>query len=434
MTADHQLEAAPVSVRDGGPGRGEREARVSPAGAAAPPQVVQVIQEFSAAGGAETVAWELARTFARAGVPNHVIANRVAGRVEAGITVETVAPWLARIPTRGPLRHLGRLLVVPAFTLAASLALRRHRGAVVISHGDSLAGDILVVHAVNAASLQEKRQEGRWRWLLNPMHLWVALRDRLMITGGRYARYVAVSRRVRTELQVHHGVPARQIEVIPNGIDLARFRGDPEAGRAIRAEFGIPDEAKLLVFVGHEFARKGLAHAVGALRLLGPDYWLVVVGSDNPAPYRDLARPWSDHVIFAGSRSDAPAFYAAADALVLPSRYETFSLVCMEAMACSLPVFATAVGGIEDYLLEGVNGYFIKPLAHQIAATIGRVLSDAERVAALRAGARATAQDYGWDRIGQPYLALVRRIAAAKQARRGEGLPESAAPAGRGPS
>ena len=50
------------------------------------------------------------------------------------------------------------------------------------------------------------------------------------------------------------------------------------------------------------------------------------------------------------------AFYSAADAFLLPSAYETFSLVCMEAMACGVPVFATLVGGIEDYLQDGVNG------------------------------------------------------------------------------
>ncbi len=381
-------------------------------------EIVQVIQEFSCDGGAENVSWELARAFARAGIANRVITNRVGGVVEPGITIERVAPWLARIPTRGLLRHIGRLVVVPGFSFAATLALRRHPQAVVISHGDSLGGDILVVHAVNAASLASKRAEGLRLWMLNPLHLWVALRDRWMIDGLRYRRFVAVSRRVLGELHDYHGVPEDRIQIIPNGIDLARFAPDPEARRAVRAEFGIAEETRLLLFVGHEFSRKGLAHAIGALTRLGPEYRLLVVGSENPGPYRELAGARRDDVIFAGARSDVPVFFAASDALVLPTSYETFSLVCMEAMATGVPVFATAAGGIEDYLVDGVNGYVIQAEAGDIAAKVDRVLSDPDQVATLRAGALDTARRYGWPMISRQYIALVDEIARAKQADR----------------
>lgn len=395
------------------PERGSRPS-VSPAPTNSSLQIVQVVQEFSAAGGVETVAWELARTFDRMGVANCVVTNRVEGEIGAGTDVDRVASWVERIPTRGALRHLGRALVVPAFTLAATFALRRHRDAVVISHGDSLAGDILVVHAVNRVSLFEKRRNGEWRWALNPMHLWVALRERWMIGGQRFARYVAVSHRVRDDLKAQYRVPGGRVEVIPNGIDLDRFRADPVAGPAIRAAFAIPAAARVLLFVGHEFGRKGLEYVVGAMKRLGPEYRLLVVGSDNPAPYRELAGSRAADVIFAGVRSDMPALYAAADALVLPSSYETFSLVCMEAMACGVPVFATAVGGIEEYLADGVNGHVVTPDAGAIAATITRAFSEPDGVAALRAGARATAQNYAWARIGQDYVALARRISAER--------------------
>src|SRR5271166_1898416 len=160
-------------------------------------QIVQVVQELSTAGGVETVAGELARVFNRNGLPNVVLASAVSESFEGTTRIERIAPWLSRIPTRGLFRHLGRALVIPIFTLAATRAIRRHHPhAVVISHGDSFKGDVLVVHAVNAQSLAEKRNAGNWRWLLNPMHLWVSLRDRLMIGGLRYRMHVAVSSRV----------------------------------------------------------------------------------------------------------------------------------------------------------------------------------------------------------------------------------------------
>lgn len=378
-------------------------------------EIVQIVQELSLVGGVESVANELANAFSRADITNTVIASAVGDRVSAKTRVDRVGENLSRVRTRGILRYFGRFIVVPAFTLLATRAAYRYPKAVIISHGDSFKGDVLVVHAVNAQSLAEKRSAGNWSWLLNPMHLWVSLRDRWMIGGLRYRMFVAVSPRVSTELQQLYDVPAARIRVIPNGIDLNRFRRDAEAGRAIRAEFGIPADAKLLLFAGHEFRRKGLAHAIDALERLGPDVWMLVVGSDNPAPYRKLASHAADRLIFAGSRTDMPSLYAAADAFVLPTAYETFSLVCMEAMACSTPVFATPVGGIEDYLVDGVNGYQIKADGEDIARKIATAFADPALHARLGEGAHATALNYGWDYVASRYIELLEQVAAEKQ-------------------
>ena len=378
-------------------------------------EIIQIVQEFSTAGGVETVAAELARVFTRNGLPNVVLASAVSKTFEDEIKVERVAPWLSLIPTRGVFRHLGRILVVPVFTIAATRAIRkRHPNAVVVSHGDSFAGDVLVVHAVNAQSLEEKRNAGRWRWLFNPLHLWVSLRDRWMIGGLRYRMFVAVSSRVATELKRLYAVPSARIQVISNGIDLRRFGRSAESRTAVRRAFDIPENARLLLFVGHEFDRKGLAYVIGAMDKL-EDTWLLVVGSDNPAPYRKLASRFKNRVIFAGARSDLPQLYSAADAFVLPTAYETFSLVCMEAMACSLPVFATAAGGIEEYLKDGVNGFEIKMDAGDIANKLATTFADPALLERLREGAAATAKTYGWDRVGAQYIELLKQVEAAKR-------------------
>ncbi|MGC2087131.1 MAG: glycosyltransferase family 4 protein, partial [Bradyrhizobium sp.] len=183
----------------------------------------------------------------------------------------------------------------------------------------------------------------------------------------------------------------------------------------IRCEFGIPPDAKLLLFAGHEFQRKGLAHLIGALERLGDDTWLLVVGSDHAAPYRKLAHRARGRLVFAGARTDMPQLYSAADAFVLPTAYETFSLVCMEAMACGLPVFATPAGGIEDYLHDGENGFRIAADADDIARKIAAAFAEPALMSRMQQGARATAQGYGWDSVGEQYIALLREIGAAKQ-------------------
>jgi glycosyltransferase involved in cell wall biosynthesis len=152
-----------------------------------------------------------------------------------------------------------------------------------------------------------------------------------------------------------------------------------------------------------------------ALPRLGSDTHLLVVGSDNPAPYRKLAAEVQDSVIFTGARSDLPALYSAADAFVLPTAYETFSLVCMEAMACGVPVFATAAGGIEDYLKDGVNGFRIRMDAEDIATKLAVAFADPVLMGRLREGAFTTARSYGWDRVGQQYIELLKQIDAEKR-------------------
>ena len=379
------------------------------------PRIIQVVQEFSTEGGVETVAFELQREWVSAGVASRVLASVVPDRAHTGC-VDRVAPWLDRVPTRGMMRYAGRLAVVPAFTLAATAAIRRQpRDTVVLSHGDSLAGDVLVIHAVNKASLVEKRRAGSRRHLLNPMHAWVAARDRRMIGGLRFRRYVAVSGRVAGELAEHYAVPPERISTIPNGINLARFGRGPSG---IRAEFGIPEAAPLLLFVGHEFERKGLSFVVDALARLDRETRLLVVGSDNQDRYRRQAAELGvgDRLLFAGARRDMPDFYRASDAFVFPTNYESFSLVCMEALACGVPIFATAVGGIEEYLVDGLNGATITRDGPDIAARLAPVLADPARLAALRDGAVATASRFGWPAIAGRYAELLGEVWREREA------------------
>src|SRR6185312_3946914 len=99
----------------------------------------------------------------------------------------------------------------------------------------------------------------------------------------------------------------------------------------------------------------------------------------------------------------------------LPTAYETFSLVCMEAMACALPVFATAAGGIEEYLKDGVNGFQIRMDADDIAGKLAAAFADPALMQRLSEGAVATAKIYGWDRVGVQYIELLKQIEASKR-------------------
>jgi glycosyltransferase involved in cell wall biosynthesis len=304
------------------------------------------------------------------------------------------------------------------FTLLATWRAYRTRGAkIILSHGDSLIGDICVMHAVNRASLAEKRRAGYYGWLLNPTNLWVAWRDWRMLRGGRYRRVVAISERVRTQLKQYHHVPDDRIVTIPNGINLTRFDPSNANSRAeVRRSFGIPDEASLVLFVGSQYRLKGLEFVIRALAEMETKAVLLVIGGDSATPFKRLAEQLGvcDRVIFAGARNDLPRIYPAADAFVLPTLYETFALVCIEAMASGLPVLASPVGGIEDYLIDGENGFHIQRDPSDIAVTLDRILNDPELHARIRERGLATAKNYSWEKVARQYLRLFDELIAER--------------------
>lgn len=386
--------------------------------------ILQVSLELGLGGGSECVAYELHRAWLALGVDARVLTSMTT-EPEPRQGINYIAPWLTLWGMRARWRHLATLVAVPLFTLLATWRAYRMRGAkIVLSHGDCLTGDVCVVHAVNRASLVEKRRAGYYRWLLNPSNLWVTWRDRRMLRGGRYRRIVAISERVRRQLKEHYRVADDRIVTIPNGINLSRFDPLNASSRlAVRRSFGVPDDAPLVLFVGSQFRLKGLEFAIRALAEMKTEAFLLVVGGDTQAPFKRLAEHLhiSDRVIFAGSRSDLPEIYPAADAFVLPTLYETFALVCLEAMASGLPVLASPVGGIEDYLVDEANGFHIQRDAQEIALKLDRILNDPTLHARLRENGLATAQNYSWEKIAKQYLNLFNEL-LAERARRVQGF------------
>jgi UDP-glucose:(heptosyl)LPS alpha-1,3-glucosyltransferase len=379
--------------------------------------ILQVSLELGLGGGSECVAYELHRAWLALGVDARVLAS-LSTEPEPQQGIIYVAPWLTLWGMRARWRHLAALLAVPLFTLFATWRAYRTRGAkIVLSHGDSLVGDVCVMHAVNRASLAEKRRAGYYGWLLNPSNLWVTWRDWRMLRGGRYRRIVAISERVRKQLKEHYRVPDERIVTIPNGINLSRFDPANASTRVeVRRSFGVSQDVPLVLFVGSQYRLKGLEFVIRAIAEMTTKAILLVIGGDSAAPFKRLADQLgvSERVIFAGARNDLPKIYPAADAFVLPTLYETFALVCLEAMASGLPVLASPVGGIEDYLHDGDNGFHIKRDPKDIAVKLERVLNEPALHERIRERGLATARTYAWEKIAKQYLNLFDELIAER--------------------
>lgn len=183
-------------------------------------------------------------------------------------------------------------------------------------------------------------------------------------------------------------------EVVGNGVDLDRFRFDPEARAKVRAELGVADGELLVGGVGRRVAAKGLFdYAAAAQRLSGRARFLWV-GPDEPDK-ADAVRGRLDGVELLGQRDDMPAVYAALDVFVLPSYREGLPRSAMEAAACGRPLVLTDIRGSRELGTEGVEVAFVPPGDPVALATaIGGLLDDAPRRSRLGEAAqrRATAE------------------------------------------
>jgi UDP-glucose:(heptosyl)LPS alpha-1,3-glucosyltransferase len=224
---------------------------------------------------------------------------------------------------------------------------------------------------------------------------------------SRTRRLVAVSSGVAAELKRFYPAMAGSIDVVPNGVDRDAFRPQESIRRRMRRDLGLADGDLMALFVGGEWPRKGLRFAIDAIGRL-PDWRLIVLGAGDDAHYRELARRAGadGRIDFLGLRPDAVSFYAAADAFLLPTAYEVFPLVVLEAAAAGLPLLVTRVNGVEDILVHGDNGWFIEPEGAMIAAR----LAELQRNEALRrkmgAAARAATTAYTWERSVEAYVQL----------------------------
>ncbi len=217
----------------------------------------------------------------------------------------------------------------------------------------------------------------------------------------RTPRIVAIARAGKREIETLYGVAPARVTVVYNGVDLARFTpGLRETLRgSARAEVGLPAGAFAALFVGSGFERKGLATALEAVAALDDHQArLLVVGKGHEAPYRALAARLgiADRVRWLGPRPDVERWYASADACILPSRYEPFGNVHLEALACGLPVVASTAAGGSEVVAEGAAGRVADPRDPGAVARALAELRDAvgSRPAVIAAAARRAAEPY----------------------------------------
>jgi D-inositol-3-phosphate glycosyltransferase len=243
-------------------------------------------------------------------------------------------------------------------------------------------------------------------------------------------RIVAATEAERSQLELLYGINHQKVSIVPPGVDTHHFYPIPadEAKEAI----GISPEDRMALFVGRIEPLKGVDTLIRAMAIVKrtckqfvcPHYLVIIGGDPEGHPERDegemgrlqaLARSLGldDIVLFLGKRGQQtlPYYYSAAEVVVMPSHYESFGMVALEAMACGTPVIASQVGGLAYLVQEGETGFFVPAQDPEVLAEKLRLMFvNHDLRAEMGRQAVTYAQSYRWETIADQIAAIYRQM------------------------
>jgi D-inositol-3-phosphate glycosyltransferase len=239
-------------------------------------------------------------------------------------------------------------------------------------------------------------------------------------------RIIAATQAEYAQLQWLYQTDVSKVYIIPPGVDVGKFY--PIPADEAKEYIGVPPCDRMLLFVGRIEPLKGLDILIEAIGIMHQNefmhenpFCLVIIGGEpgesEELTNRELRRIKAlskkcgigDQVTFLGKRSQdsLPYYYSAAEAVVVPSQYESFGMVALEAMACGTPVVASQIGGLAYLVRDGVTGFSV-PVddPNELAIRLTSILQDTNLREKMGNQAFLAAQDYSWDKIASKLLIL----------------------------
>jgi UDP-glucose:(heptosyl)LPS alpha-1,3-glucosyltransferase len=318
---------------------------------------------------------------------------------------------------------ISRTLRLLSFAARAGTVARRDDADLVLSFARIAQADIL--RSGGSAHSSFVAAAGRWQspfaraaMRLSPYHRAQMRIERRGFESRALRLALAVSERVREDLIATFGLPAEKAVTLYNGVDAARFR--PRACQQIRTatrrQWHVPEEAPLVAFVGNGFARKGLRFLLEAWPAVGAGACLLVAGIDQASTrYRRLSVTLgvADRVRFVGAQDQIERVFAASDACALPSLFEPFGNVVLEAMAAGLPVLCSRACGVAEVVPPGMREFVVDDPTNidELATRLNLLLSGSRED--LGRSARAAAERFTWKDYGVRLCRLLESVAQA---------------------
>jgi UDP-glucose:(heptosyl)LPS alpha-1,3-glucosyltransferase len=286
------------------------------------------------------------------------------------------------------------------FTLSAYLILKHKHFDIIQSHEKTLFQDIY--RAGDGCHIEWLRQKwkrtglpGKVSIILNPYHWLILIMERMLLKGHRFKKIIAISELVKRNIIEHYHVYEGDIEVIYNGVDLERF--NPENRKQykdeIRRKHSIDGNDFVILFAGSGFERKGVEYLLRASELVTEPITVLIVGKGSEKKMRRYIK--RQRGIFCGPQREIHKYYAASDIFVLPTIYEPFGNVHLEALASGLPVITTRLSGASEIIHEGVQGFIIdKPEDINMLAEKITILMDKDKNIRMGLEARRLAENF----------------------------------------
>lgn len=326
--------------------------------------------------------------------------------------------------------YLGSVWRDWSFARAVRAAVEKARFDLVQSHeripglaiyraGDGVHAAWLARRKVAATRLHQ------WGIGLNPHHWYLLKVERALFEHPDLRAVICNSRMVIKEIIDRFKVDARKLHLIPNGVDLEYFHPGLSAVHrsTTRAELGIGESVATLLFMGSGFERKGLTLALEALARMPAASHLIVVGDDKRrARYVRRAEQLgvARRVSFLGEVADPRPYLGAADVLVLPTLYDPFPNVVLEALASGLPVITSDACGAIDVIRPGTNGWIHRSGSRDdLVEKLSLWLTQLQETGGepLVRAARASVEPYSIAALGAALVALYEKLLMSRAPR-----------------
>jgi UDP-glucose:(heptosyl)LPS alpha-1,3-glucosyltransferase len=315
--------------------------------------------------------------------------------------------------------RLGRTAGLLSFAYGAPAAACREGADLVVSFARTIGADVM--RSGGSAHSSYLRAARRWlgalRWSamrVSPYHRAQVFIERRGFASPQLKVAIAVSNLVRDDLIREFHLPVEKAVTLYNGVDLERFSPPPNdsARREIRSSLDLSDGAPMVAFVGNGFGRKGLGFLIAAWPKVARGAHLLVVGADQKSGryQREAMRlGLGARVHFVGAMPDVTRIFHAVDAVALPSLFEPFGNVVLEAMASGVPVLSSVYSGVSELLPESMQQFVVRDPTdpNEIAAKVNALLDAGGE---LRGLARATAERYTWDAYAQNLLKIISQL------------------------
>jgi UDP-glucose:(heptosyl)LPS alpha-1,3-glucosyltransferase len=370
-------------------------------------KIAVVIPKYGLLGGAEQFVAELTgRLITPTGYDFHVYANRWEKSADP-ITFHRV-----------PIFSFPKFLTTLSFAYFAKRGISRDNFSLVHSHERIFSADIFTLHGIPhrywVHNIRRKQMS-----LYDLATAWV---EKKLVCEGGCKKFIAVSNLTRDIFLQEYKINPGFVDVIHPGVDLQDYKQQDKAfvRRSIRCELGINIADPVILFASMNFEIKGLdavLFSLAKLKAQNRKFKLIVAGKGNIKKYTQMAKEAQiiSDVIFTGpvNKEKMIRIYIASDLYVMLSKFDTFGMVVLEAMAAGLPVIISSNVGAKDLVQEGKNGFIVSDTSDTdyIAAKIA-LLCDENIRRPLAQKAYQTATQNTWDQVVAKYQEIYTRILA----------------------